>query len=52
MQLNNPVSDTRTSETTAMPRVVWRRPRLMIDDLPSSTLVAPYSTEDGGSLVS
>lgn len=52
MQLNNPVSDTRTSETTAMPRAVWQRPQMMIDDLPSSTLAAPYSTDDGGALVS
>ncbi|WP_371998874.1 hypothetical protein P7L68_02635 (plasmid) [Tistrella mobilis] len=52
MQQNHPVSGAETSDTTAMPRAVWRRPQLMIDDLPSSTLAAPASTEDGGVLVS
>lgn len=52
MQQHHPVSGAGKPDTTAMPRAVWRRPQLTIDDLPSSTLVAPASTEDGGSLVS
>lgn len=52
MQQNHPVSGARTSETTAMQRAVWQRRQLTIDDLPSSTLAAPVSTDDGGSLVS
>ncbi|WP_372094978.1 hypothetical protein [Tistrella mobilis] len=52
MQQNHPVSDAEKPDTTAMPRTVWRRPQLTIDDLPSSTLVAPASTDDGGVFVS
>ncbi|WP_197465047.1 hypothetical protein PJ900_04800 (plasmid) [Tistrella mobilis] len=52
MQQSHPVSGAETSDTTAMPRAVWRRPQLTIDDLPSSTLFAPTSTQEGDSLVS
>ena len=52
MQQNHPVFGAGTSDTTAMPRAVWQRPQLLTDDLPSSTLAAPASTDDGGVLVS
>ncbi|WP_296713603.1 hypothetical protein [Tistrella sp.] len=46
MQQNHPVSGAETSDTTAMPRTVWRRPQLLADDVSSSTMFNPAGFND------